>query len=163
MGRAAPIEVDLKGTKAGLGVDEARKRQAAEVEELREDQGAPPAGGSVSRPCILPRVNLCAAVPWMRLEDRKESLPQTDQGLLGRLAAAKRVKEQQQDRVRASYLRSHAAAGRKAEPSGRPSWTYSLKRTSQCAGVLPGAHSSEIHCSVCRAAHKRCPEGESPH
>lgn len=38
-GRAAPIEVDLKGTKAGLGVDEARKRRQAEVDAMREEQG----------------------------------------------------------------------------------------------------------------------------
>ncbi len=44
-GRVAPIEVDVKGSKAGLGVEEAAKRRQAEADLLRGEQGAQPLRG----------------------------------------------------------------------------------------------------------------------
>ena len=38
-GRIAPIEVDLKSGRTGLGVDEARKRQKVAANLLRQEKG----------------------------------------------------------------------------------------------------------------------------
>ena len=59
-GRVAPIEVDVKGSKAGLGVEEAAKRRQAEADLLSEGQGAQPQRGgcvdvtsSIAGNCVL--------------------------------------------------------------------------------------------------------------
>ncbi len=38
-GRVAPIAIDLKSGRTGLGVDEARKRQRAAIDLLKQEKG----------------------------------------------------------------------------------------------------------------------------
>ncbi len=40
-GRVAPLEVDLKATRAGLGIDEAKKRQRDTSRAHQAERGAP--------------------------------------------------------------------------------------------------------------------------